>query len=589
MKGCIHVLSPELVAKIAAGEVIERPASVVKELVENSLDAGARHITVEFEKGGKKLIRVSDDGCGMGREDSIRAFASHATSKITKLEDLFNISTLGFRGEALSSIAAVSRVRLVSRSLDGLEATEVRSEDGRVLDAKAAGRSPGTTVEVRDLFHNVPARRKFLRGDALEADHILEVMTSYALARPGVGFRVVSDGKEALSLHPTDSLGERVAGVYGVGVFRELLPVEQRALEPQPSYNGYPEEQCAVHGFVSRPALHKGRPSHLHFFLNGRWFSDRSLVRAVLESYGELLPTGRYPVGILNLEMGADRVDVNVHPAKAVVRFAEEARVHSAVLGAVRAALSTAASQPHGIPGRPLEQLPFPLKARTGKVEARPVQKTIYGIEALPPPSAPEPEKGLPEVTIIGQAHNVYIIGQTRDGIVVIDQHAACERVNYEMLVDQFSGGKVRSQSLLSPRMLELSVREKRALDLAAQTVERLGFSVEDFGGRSCIVKAVPVVGGKALPPETLRDVVAEALETAGKPGAVGEAQADRLIKLMACHRSIKAGDRLEPGEMRDLVAALYRTKNPFSCPHGRPTIIHMTKAELEKKFGRIA
>jgi DNA mismatch repair protein MutL len=589
MKGIIHVLPPELVAKIAAGEVIERPASVVKELVENSLDAGARHVTVEAEKGGKRLVRVSDDGCGMGREDSIRAFVSHATSKISRLEDLFNISTLGFRGEALASIAAVSRVRLLTRPLDGLEATEVRSEDGKVLDAKAAGRSPGTTVEVRDLFHNVPARRKFLRGDGLETDHILDVMTSYALARPEVGFKVVIDGREALSLHPTDSLGERLAGVYGVQVFRELLPVDGRALEPQASYDGYPGERCAVRGFVSRPVLNKGRPSHLHFFLNGRWFSDKMLVRAVLEAYGELLPPGRYPVGVLDLEIGADRVDVNVHPAKAVVRFADESGVHQAVVAAVRAALSTAASQPHGMPGRPLEQLPFPVKARTGKVDARPVQKTIYGVAALPPSPPPEPEKGLPEVTIIGQAHNLYIVGQTRDGLVVIDQHAACERVNYERLQDEFSGGKVRGQALLAPRTLELSARERRALEAAEQTVERLGFAVEDFGGRSVVVKAVPVVGGKALPPESLRDVIAETLEALGRPSAVSDAAADRLLKLMACHRSIKAGDRMELSEMRDLVAALYRTRNPFSCPHGRPTIIHMTKTELEKKFGRMA
>jgi len=553
------------------------------------LDAGARHITVELEKGGKKLVRVSDDGCGMGREDSIQAFQSHATSKISRLEDLFNISTLGFRGEALASIAAVSRVRLLTRPLDGLEATEVRAENGKVLDARAAGRSPGTTVEVRDLFHNVPARRKFLRSDGLEADHILAVMTSYALARPEVGVKVISDGKEALSLHPTDNLGERVAGVYGVQVFRELLPVEGRALQPHTSYDEYPLEHCSVRGFVSRPALNKGRPSQLHFFLNGRWFTDKLLVRAVLEAYGELLQQGRYPVGILNLELNAALVDVNVHPAKTVVRFADELRVHGVVLGAVRAALSTAASQPHGMPGRPLEQLPFQVNPGAARVDTRPVQKTIYGVEAAPAAPAPEPDKGLPEVTIIGQAHNLYIIGQTRDGLVVIDQHAACERVNYEFLVEQYHDGKVMGQSLLSPRTLELSAREKRALDAAAQTIEKLGFSVEDFGGRSCIVKAVPVVGGRALPPESLRDIIAETLEVAGKPGAMGEAQADRMLKLMACHRSVRAGERMEMTEMRELVASLYRTKNPFSCPHGRPTIIHMTKTELEKKFGRIA
>jgi DNA mismatch repair protein MutL len=588
MKGRIHILPPELVAKIAAGEVIERPASVVKELVENSLDAGARHIVVETEKGGKKLIRVGDDGCGMGREDSIRAFERHATSKISGIEDLYNLSTLGFRGEALASIAAVARVRLTARPLDELEATEVRAELGGVHDAKAASRSPGTTVEVRDLFHNVPARRKFLRSDGLESDHVLTVMTSYALARPQVGFRVVSDGKESLALHPTDNLGERVAGVYGVQVFRELLVVRGENRDPRATYDEHPLERCTVSGLVSRPVLNKGRPSHLHFFLNGRWFSDKLLTRAVLEAYGELLPPGRYPVGVINIEMNPGQADVNVHPAKTVVRFAEEGRVFAAVLESCRAALATAASQPHGIPGRPLEPLPFSVKRAVPSVEARPVQKTIYGVEAGPPPPPPEPEKGLPELTLIGQAHNLYLIGQTRDGIVIIDQHAACERVNYERLRDEYSGGKVKSQTLLSPRTLELSAREKRALEAASATIERLGYSVEDFGGQSCIVKAVPVVGGLALAPESLRDVIAETLEAVGRPGAVNEAAADRLLKLMACHKSVKAGDRMETNEMRELVAALYRTQNPFSCPHGRPTIIHMTKRELEKKFGRI-
>lgn len=588
MKARIRVLPPGLVAKIAAGEVVERPASVVKELVENSLDAGARHVTVEIEKGGRRLVRVSDDGCGMVREDAVLAFDRHSTSKISSLEDLFNISTLGFRGEALASIAAVARVRLLTRPLDAVEATEVLAEGGAVRDARAAGRSPGTTVEVRDLFFNVPARRKFLRGDALETDRVIAVATSYALARPGVGFRVVSDGREALAVHPSESPGERVAGMMGAAVFRELLPVEHTVHEPA-SYDGYPEEECSVRGFVSRPALNKGRPSQLHFFLNGRWFSDRHLARAVLDAYGELLPPGRHPVGVLHLEMSARSADVNVHPAKTEVRFADEARVAGAVRDAVRAALSTAASQPHGIPGRPLEPLPFPLKRPPPRVDTRAVQKTIYGVEAGRPPPPPAPEKGLPEVTLIGQAHNLYIVGQTREGLVIIDQHAAAERINYERLQDEYAGGRVGGQTLLSPKALELPARERRALEAAAALVARLGYDVGDFGGRSCIVKAVPVVGGRALSPESLHDLLAETLETGGRPGEAGERAQDGLLKLLACHSSVRAGERLEAEEIRSLVEALYRARDPFSCPHGRPTIIHMTMAELEKKFGRIA
>jgi len=294
----------------------------------------------------------------------------------------------------------------------------------------------------------------------------------------------------------------------------------------------------------------------LHFFLNGRWFSDRLLVQAVMDAYGELLPRGRYPVGVLNLEIDPALVDVNVHPAKSVVRFADEKKVFGAVLETVREALSTAAVQPHGMPGRPLEPLPFKPRVPP-KVEVRPVQKTIYGVEAARPASSPEPEKGLPEVTILGQAHGLYILGQTKDGLVIIDQHAAHERINYERLSDEFSGGKVRSQTLLAPRTLELTARQKRAFESGAGLVQRIGYDVEDFGGRSCVVKAVPVVGGQALSPESLKEVIDELLEAAGKPGSISEAGQDRLLKLMACHSSIRAGERLEMEQMRALVEAL--------------------------------
>ncbi len=586
MRERIRVLPPETVAKIAAGEVVERPASVVKELVENALDAGASHIVVEVERGGKRLVRVSDDGCGMSREDSIKAFERHATSKISSVEDLSSITTLGFRGEALAAIAAVARVRLTTRPEGEAEATEVRAEGGKVTDARAAGRSQGTTVEVRDLFHNVPARRKFMKSDGVEGDHVLDVLTSYALARPDVGFRVFSDSREVLSLPPAESLGERVAGVFGVQVFRELIPVMGARRELPHSYDEYPLSGCFVHGYISRPSLNRGRPSHLRFFLNGRWFSDRALDQTVLEGYGELLPHGRYPVGVLHIEMSPAQVDVNVHPAKSVVRFADEARVRGAVLDSIRSALATAASQPHGVPGRPLEPLPFK-PSLPPRVETGPVQKTINGAEAPHPPPPPEPERGLPEMVLLGQAHNLYIIGQTKDGIVIVDQHAAHERIRYERLREQFSSGGVRSQTLLAPRTLELGARERSALEGGRDVLARLGYQVEEFGGRSVVVKAVPVVGGAAMPAESLRDVLGELLESFGKPSRRYEARADRLLKLMACHESVRSGERLEPAEMRELIDALYRTQNPFSCPHGRPTMIHMSRRDLEAKFGR--
>ncbi|MEM2869501.1 MAG: DNA mismatch repair endonuclease MutL [Thermoplasmata archaeon] len=586
MRGKIRVLPPETVAKIAAGEVVERPASVAKELIENALDAGATNIVLEMEKGGKRLIRVSDDGCGMCREDSIKAFERHATSKITSAEDLSSITTLGFRGEALAAIAAVARVKLITRVREEAEATEVRAEGGKVLDARASSRSPGTTVEVRELFYNVPARKKFLKSERVEEEHVLDVLTGYALARPRVGFRALSDGKEVLSLHPAASLGERVAGLYGVQIFRELLQVLGACRELPHSYDEYPLSGCFVQGYVSRPTLTKGRSSELRFFINGRLFSDRALTQTVLEAYGELIPQGRYPIGVIHLEMNPALVDVNVHPAKSVVRFADEEKVRTALLDAVRRALATAASQPHGIPGRPLEPLPF-TPTTPPKVEAGPVQRTIYGAEAPPPPPPPEPEKGLPELTIIGQAHNLYIIGQAPDGIVMIDQHAAQERVNYERLREQLSSGRVRSQTLLQPRTLELGARERRALEAGRELIGRLGYQVEEFGGRSVVVKAVPVVGGTALPAETLREVLGEVLEASGRPARTLEAQADRALKLMACHESVRGGERLEVAEMRELVEALYKAQDPFSCPHGRPTMIHMTRKELERKFGR--
>jgi DNA mismatch repair protein MutL len=598
----IKVLSEEVVKKIAAGEVVEGPYSVVKELVENSLDAGARRIEVSVERGGLDAIRVTDDGCGMDREDALLAFKRHATSKIERLEDIFSIETLGFRGEALPSMSAVAKVICITRPHDAEVGTRVKAEV-EVIDIEETGCPVGTTVEVRDLFHSVPARKKYLKVPEKEFGRILEVMTNKALARPEIMFRLSHNGKVVFDAPPAKDLRERIAIVYGLGVSKDLLRVD------------WSDMGVTLTGYVSKPHINRSRPT-THIIVNGRDILNRVIHRAMLEAYGPILPKGRYPYAVLRLELDPRRIDPNVHPAKTEVRFEEEAKVEKAVLEAVRQALSLGELVPpvdmddlsaigvRGIRGGPRPSIEAgggvkghhqaTIDVGTGNIEV-PISETAGRPKDMELDEAVRAKlERLPRsITIKGQAGDCYIVGETEEGLIIIDQHAAHEKVTYEELSRQLGEGKVQSQELLDPIAVELSAEEAEAMKALVDDLARLGFEVEPFGPRSCRVKGVPSVLGVTVEAGAIHDILADLWkgrpERKGKKGkstTLDEVK-DHVLRTMACHTSTRAGKHLDLVEMRALVQLLYKAKEPFNCPHGRPTMIFLPFSRLEKRFGR--
>lgn len=601
----IVVLSEEVVRKIAAGEVVDGPHSVVKELVENSIDAGATRIDISVEGGGILSMRVTDDGCGMEREDALLAFQRHATSKIRTAEDIFGIGSLGFRGEALPSIAAVASVTCTTRP-DGAEVGTKVLAEGEVKDLEEVGCPVGTTIEVRDLFKDVPARKKYLKGAEKEFSRILDVVMSKALTRTDIRFRLSHNGKLVFQSPPAKDLIERVAAVYGLGVAKEMLKVS------------WEDHGVSIQGYASKPHVSRSRQS-IHIIVNGRDVSHRSLNRAVVDGYGTLIPKGRYPVAVLWVDVAPDRVDVNVHPAKTEVRFEEELKVEGAIIEAVRKALSLGELIPP-IELEDLDDLGIKGKARARAVATDPGPKARGQVQTtidvdtgdmevassirVDRPAAGGPELGPGEdvrarrmpssIVIKGQAGSCYIIGETEEGLAIIDQHAAHEKVVFEELRRQLGSGRVDSQELLSPVTLELSVKEAEELVTLTEALEMLGFRVEPFGGRSCIVKSVPAVLGVTVEPGAVHDVMSD-LERAGATAKGGRWKGvetlrsigDKVLATMACHTSTRAGQALDLEDMKRIVRLLYEAEEPFNCPHGRPTIIFLPYDRLEKRFGR--
>jgi DNA mismatch repair protein MutL len=591
----IKVLSEEVIKKIAAGEVVEGPFSVVKELVENSLDARAKRIEISVERGGLDTIRVTDDGCGMDREDALMAFKRHATSKIEKLEDIFGIQTLGFRGEALPSMSAVAKVVCITRPYDAEVGTKVKAQV-EVLDLEETGCPVGTTVEVRDLFHSVPARKKYLKGPEKEFSKILDVIMSKALARPDIMFRLAHNGKVVFEAPPTKDLRERISVVYGLGVAKDMLKVS------------WSEMGVSVSGFVSKPHANRSRAT-THIIVNGRDIINRSIHRAMLEAYGPILPKGRYPYAVLKLDLDPERIDPNVHPAKTEMRFEEEAKIEKAVLEAVRQALSMGELVPpvdaqdlndlgvKGFKGRSTSNEgtakghhQATIDTRTGSIEV-PISSTAGRPKDVELDEATKAKlERLPEnITIKGQMGDCYIVGETAQGLVIIDQHAAHEKVTYEELKRQLGEGKVQSQELLDPITVELSADEAEALKHITKELERLGFQVEPFGPRSCRVKDVPSVLGVTVEAGAIHDILADLWTSKGKKAksATLDEVKDHVLRTMACHTSTRAGKHLDLVEMKTLVQQLYKAKEPFNCPHGRPTMIFLPFNTLEKRFGR--
>jgi DNA mismatch repair protein MutL len=586
----IKVLSDTLANQIAAGEVVERPASVVKELVENALDAAATRVDVVIRNGGKTEIRVSDDGHGMGREDALLALDRHATSKIGTEEDLRSVRTFGFRGEALPSIASVSRLTLETAEAGGV-GTRVRISAGRIMGAEDCARQRGTTVVVGSLFFNVPARAKFLKSAAVETRAIADVMTALALAHLSAGFRLESNGRTLLELPPARDLATRAAALWGDDFASALIPLS------------HPGNGVEVAGLVERPDAAVSGPRRVHLFVAGRPFRDRPLVAAAERGYRTTVPQGARPSFLLYLDMAPGGVDVNVHPSKAEVRFQDRGAVEDEVERAVREALSSleSAATMDARPG---------LRSATPAGPARPAQRGggVPGTTPSPDPgqlalfvaAAPVGQGAdTPQATdrddegaadswrhALWQVHDTYILAETRSGLLIIDQHAAHERILFEALMRDFDAGGRPSQRLLFPITLRLSAAEYAVAEDTRSLLARAGFEAEPFGGRTVIVHAAPNPHPWFNAEQCLRDMLAELAEGSELTRAARN-QYERLAMTFACKAAIKAGQPLSGDEMHRLFDELFATELPYHDVHGRPTIVRLSTEELARRFGR--
>ncbi|HXG32372.1 MAG TPA: DNA mismatch repair endonuclease MutL [Bryobacteraceae bacterium] len=644
--GLIRVLSDQVANKIAAGEVVERPASVVKELLENSLDAGATEVRVEIEAGGRRLIRVADNGCGMMHDDALLAFERHATSKLRDVRDLLSIATLGFRGEALPSIAAVSRTVLETRWAEEQTGTRVEIAGGRMLRVEETALPPGTTVTVRDLFFNVPARKKFLRSEQTETAHVASLVMHYSLAHPGRTFLLRHESRELLHVTPVETLRERVYQVFGSQTLEELVDLgcRERTLEPASAGGAAGAESglrlFRLRGFVSRPQVQKLNRNSIFLFVNGRLIRDRLLLHALSAAYHNLIPPGCFPFALLFLECDLEEVDVNVHPSKTEVRFRHGSFVHDFVRDAVREALvearpagsfsssqdpQPAANLPYSeftqqienqawtapLSGAPPEN-PELLPAFTLRPVAAPPPRLDFGADSVPsetgaPAAAevklpvPDTHGGLPadfdaaqvgsldalrDLRPLGQLHESFIVAAGRDGLWLIDQHVAHERILFEKVLRQLAAGKLETQRLLLPVLVELSPAQLVEYARIANELEAGGFETEPFGPRTIAVKTAPA----GLAPGDIEKVLFEILEVAERE--LRRASLDDLRRALAasiaCRAAIKINTRLEPAKIQWLLEELARTECPMSCPHGRPVALRYATREILRAFHRI-
>jgi DNA mismatch repair protein MutL len=580
----IQVLPPALVNQIAAGEVVERPASVVKELVENAVDAGARSIQIDVEEGGLSLVRVADDGGGMDREDAALALERHATSKLRDAAGLSAISTMGFRGEALPAIASVSRLRIDTCGDAGGEGTRIVVEGGHPVETGPVARARGTTVEVRDLFFNTPARRKFMRAPSAESGHVSEAVIRLLLAHPAVGLTLRSGGRVALSSVPGSPLAERLAAAVGREAARRLVPVEGARGEVR------------VRGLLTSPDHSEATGRGLYLFVNGRYVRDRAATHAVLRAYAETLPRGRWPAGALFVELPPDRVDVNVHPQKLEVRFADARSVHDALFHAVAGALRTAPWLRHGAPVPADIQVPLAAEAAAGdEVAALLARAAGPGPDpsfafAGPPGGEPEaaaaPAGYFASLRYVGQHARTYLLCEAPGGaLVVIDQHASHERVLFHRLRQAWRARRIAVQPLLLPRVVHLPPAAARALEGGLAELAQLGIEAEPFGGDAFAVKGLPALLAGVDAPALLADL-AQQLEQVERGSAAEEAWHD-LLATMACHSAVRANQELSGDEVRALLDGLDAIDFKARCPHGRPVVFELALADLERRVGR--
>jgi DNA mismatch repair protein MutL len=622
--GIIRELPASVINQIAAGEVVERPASVVKELLENAIDAGASRVEVTVERGGKDLIRVADDGKGMDRDDLILAFRPHATSKLIEAEDLFRIRTLGFRGEALAAIAEVSKVRCQTRPAGADVGSELLIDAGVAAPVRDSGGAVGTVIEVRNLFFNTPVRRTFLKSDQTEAGHVLEMFTRIALAHPTVHMTFRSGSKVVYDLPATTGAKERVAVFLGQELADSLLWIESRV------------ESIHLWGYVAHPSQSRSSAKGQYLFIGGRYVRDKSLGHALAEAYRGLLMVGRYPVAFLHLDIPPEEVDVNVHPTKVEVRFRDGHRIYSQLLSTIRQTFLSSdlharlqAPPPEPQPVMPAPAVPqFPERGpdrsevNSWFTPSNPVMKTpnfpnfterpepewarslppvqtvgtsqefdefgTSSTEAITPnPAMPADRPNSPEIPGKAiQVHDTYLIAETDDGMVVIDQHALHERILYEELRQRVEQGGVESQRLLVPEPVDLNAADAAEILQRKDALARLGLGVEPFGGDTVLVTSSPVMLANVAVDQLLRDLADHFREMPIAPTA--DAILEDVLNMVACKAAVKANQRLTPEEIDALLARRHLAANTHHCPHGRPTALVFTKAELERQFGRI-
>jgi DNA mismatch repair protein MutL len=669
--GRIHILSEQVANKIAAGEVVERPASVVKELLENALDAGATRIKINIEAGGKKLIQITDNGCGMVRDDAMLAFERHATSKIKDAEDLLSVATLGFRGEALPSIASVSRLHLETRDAGAASGTILEINGGRMARVEEAGLPEGTSITVRDLFFNTPARKKFLKAESTELSHIASLVTHYALAHPGKHFELHSATNAMLVAPPVAGYSERVYQVFGKETLDQLIPVAaMQALAhvglPQPPPWRRKEEESEeappadpgemrLHGFVSKPEIQKLNRNSIYVFVNGRLIRDRLVQHGLTEAYRNIIPPSVYPVVLLFLELPPGEVDVNVHPSKTEVRFRQPTLMHDFVRDTVRAALMKARPVPQftteirahatassGLTPGAREWEPPSDLAATGEaprvfydpaggagfalqaptvppisarfhfeggiaVEANAAIPVARGLESRFAENIPEtiPDNGcapaldadnaneedstlaaLSTLRPLGQIRNSFILAVNEDGLWIVDQHVAHERVLFERILKQRAAQKVESQRLLMPIVLELSPAQQAIFTEIADELQHNGFEAEPFGARSVAVKVAPAGVDAAAVEKMLHELLDQISREEQSLNL--EKIRSRIAASIACHAAIKVNMPLEQNKMDWLLAELAKTDHPMSCPHGRPVVLRYSVKDIQKAFKRI-
>lgn len=659
--GRIHVLSENVANKIAAGEVVERPASVVKELLENSLDAGANRIRINVEGGGRKLIQIIDDGCGMLGDDALLAFERHATSKIRSAEDLLSVGTLGFRGEALPSIASVSRLRLETHAPEEASGTVVEIAGGKILRVEEAGLPFGTSITVRDLFFNTPARRKFLKAESTELSHIASLVTHYALAHPEMHFELHSAVNAMIIAPPVATHSERIYQIIGKDTLDSLLPIAAQThlqrvglTQPPPWARKYEEEEepgpmdpgeLRLHGFVSKPEVQKLNRNSIFVFVNGRLIRDRLVQHAITEAYRNIMPPTVFPVVLLFLEMPTVEVDVNVHPSKTEVRFRQQSSVHDFVRDSVRAALMRARPIPQftteiranptasqGLtPGaasdaeRPAEAVAvqefgvtdadqtfalqaqgppaatqslgfqdgFNVEANAAILVARFRPQTLGSHIAEDNCAAPIEEETPPDDTPVlatlkplGQIRDSFILAVNHDGLWIIDQHVAHERVLFEKVLRQRAAEKVESQRLLMPLIIELTPSHQAVFIEISEELQRNGFEVEPFGSRTIAIKTAPA----GVDAAQIEHMIHELLDQFDREeqSLNMEVIRGRIAASIACHAAIKVNTPLEPNKMEWLLKELAKTDCPMSCPHGRPVVLRYSLKDIQKAFKRI-